>query len=81
MTGWGTLLRVEPQDWDRARTLYRSLARVSGGYQQIVPIAGALIAVVAQRNDVMLVHYDEDFDQIARVTGQAHQWVVPRGSA
>ena len=75
------LLRVEPQDWDRARTLYRSIARVSGGYQQSVPIADALIAVVAQRNDVMLVHYDEDFDQIARVTGQAHQWVVPRGSA
>jgi len=75
------LLRVEPQDWDRARTLYRSLARVSGGYQQSVPIADALIAAVAQRNDVMLVHYDEDFDRIASVTGQAHQWVVPRGSA
>ena len=75
------LLRVEPQDWDRARTLYRSLARVSGGYQQSVPIADALVAAVAQRNDVMLVHYDEDFDRIASVTGQAHQWVVPRGSA
>ena len=75
------LLRVEPQDWDRARTLYRSIARVSGGYQQSVPIADALVAAVAQRNDVMLVHYDEDFDRIASVTGQAHQWVVPRGSA
>ena len=75
------LLRVEPQDWERARTTYRSLAGVSGGYQQSVPIADAIIAAVAQRNDVVLVHYDEDFDRIANVTGQPHQWVVPRGSA
>jgi len=27
-----------------------------------------------------LLHYDADFDQIARVTGQVCQWVVPPGT-
>ncbi len=25
-------------------------------------------------------HYDEDFDRIATITGQAAEWIVPRGS-
>jgi hypothetical protein len=29
---------------------------------------------------LILLHYDSDFDQIAAVTGQACEWVVPAGS-
>jgi len=27
-----------------------------------------------------VLHYDHDYDVIAEVTGQAMEWVVPRGS-
>jgi hypothetical protein len=27
-----------------------------------------------------VLHYDDDYDRIAAVTGQPAQWVVPRGS-
>ena len=73
--------RIEPPDWDRVRSVYRSLSGVTGGYQQSVPIADALIAAVAERHDVAVVHYDEDYDRIAAITGQPVRWVIPRGSA
>ena len=74
-------LRIEPADWDRVRSVYRTLSGVTGGYQQIVPIADALIAAVAERHRVGVVHYDEDYDRIAAITGQPVRWVMPRGSA
>jgi hypothetical protein len=27
-----------------------------------------------------VLHYDQDFDQIGKVTGQPCEWVVPAGS-
>jgi hypothetical protein len=39
-----------------------------------------LIAAVAERERVTVLHYDSDFDLTAEVTGQAMQWVVPRGT-
>jgi len=27
-----------------------------------------------------LLHYDPDFELIASVTGQRHEWIVPRGT-
>jgi predicted nucleic acid-binding protein len=38
------------------------------------------IAAIAQRNDVVLLHYDRHFDAIARVTGQPTEWLARRGS-
>ena len=35
---------------------------------------------VQEANDATLLHYEADFDLIAEVTGQAVEWVVPRGS-
>ena len=28
-----------------------------------------------------VLHYDADFETIAGITGQAHRWVVERGTA
>lgn len=39
-----------------------------------------LIAAAAEDAGLTLLHYDADFDQIARVTGQVCQWVVPPGT-
>ena len=75
------LYRIESADWKRARAVYRRLSAVTGGYQQSVPIADALIAAVAERHGSVLVHYDEDFERVAAITRQPHRWVVPRGTA
>jgi len=26
-----------------------------------------------------VIHYDSDFERIAEITGQPHEWIVPRG--
>jgi predicted nucleic acid-binding protein len=44
-----------------------------------VGMADLLIAAVAERHGLTLLHYDGDFDTIAEITGQDARWVVPRG--
>jgi predicted nucleic acid-binding protein len=39
-----------------------------------------LVAAAAEALDLIVLHYDVDFEQISAVTGQAHEWVVPAGS-
>jgi predicted nucleic acid-binding protein len=39
-----------------------------------------LVAAVAERERVTVLHYDSDYVLIAGVTGQAVQWVVPQGT-
>ena len=39
-----------------------------------------LVAAAAERAGLTVLHYDQDFDLIAEVTGQPTEWVVPRGS-
>jgi predicted nucleic acid-binding protein len=45
-----------------------------------VGLPDLLIAAVAERERVTVLHYDADYDLIAQVTGQPTQWVVPRGA-
>jgi predicted nucleic acid-binding protein len=39
-----------------------------------------LVAAAAELQALALVHYDHDFDQIAKITGQAATWLAPPGS-
>ena len=39
-----------------------------------------LIAAVAERERVTVLHYDSDYELIAQVTSQPVAWVVPRGT-
>jgi predicted nucleic acid-binding protein len=39
-----------------------------------------LIAAVAEREHVTVLHYDSEYDLIAEVSGQPVQWAVPRGA-
>jgi Arc/MetJ family transcription regulator len=43
-------------------------------------VAAKFLQFVAERHRVTLLHYDTDFDLIAKVSGQDTQWVVPQGS-
>ena len=45
-----------------------------------MPLPDLLIAAVAERHTVTILHYATDFDTIAKITDQSSQWVVERGS-
>jgi predicted nucleic acid-binding protein len=39
-----------------------------------------LIAAAAERVQLTVPHDDRDFEYIATITGQTHQWIVPAGA-
>ena len=61
----------------RARQVQRMLASRS---QRGRKVPDLLIAAAAEQAGLTLLHYDSDFDLIARVTGQECEWIVPAGS-
>jgi len=63
---------------DRAVEIQAALAR--GGHHRGVPVADLAIAAAAEQAGLTVLHYDADFDRIARITRQPVEWVVPRGS-
>jgi predicted nucleic acid-binding protein len=71
-------LATRDEDWRRALEVQASLWR--SGRMRAVGLPDLLIAAVAERERVTVMHYDSDYDFIAQVTGQAMQWVVPRGT-
>lgn len=71
-------LPTHDEDWRRALGVQAALWQ--GGKMRSVGLPDLLIAAVAERERVTVLHYDSDYEIIARVTGQAIQWVVPRGS-
>lgn len=62
----------------RALEVQAMLAKRS--QHRAVPLPDLLIAACAERAGLTVLHYDADFERIAKMTGQAVQWVVPRGS-
>ena len=71
-------LSTHDEDWRRALDVQAALWR--GGRMRAVGNPGLLVAALAERERVILLHYDGDYDLIAQVTGQPVQWVVPRGT-
>ncbi|MGA8208510.1 MAG: PIN domain nuclease [Candidatus Dormiibacterota bacterium] len=63
---------------ERAVEVQTALARQ--GQHRGVSIPDLLIAAAAEAADLTVLHYDQDFDLVAEVTGQPCEWVVPRGS-
>jgi predicted nucleic acid-binding protein len=83
---WDALLRavrtfvtvdIDPVDVTRAGGVQRALAAIGLRGRKLPDL---LIAAAAERRGLTLLHYDRDFELIADVTGQRHEWVVPRGS-
>lgn len=48
--------------------------------QHRTPIPDLMLAAIAQASAAVVLHYDADFERIADVTGQPHEWIVPRGT-
>lgn len=72
------LLATDQEDWDRATQIQAALAATSR--TRAVGIADLLVAAVAERHRVTLLHYDRDFDIVASVTAAPVEWIVPAGS-
>jgi predicted nucleic acid-binding protein len=72
-------LTTPDEVWSRAWQVQEALA--DKGLHRSVKVPDLIIAAVAERHGVAVIHYDHDFDHIAAVTGQPVEWVVPAGSA
>lgn len=72
-----SIVDVEPSHIARAARVQRLLAD-RGLRGRKVP--DLLNAAVAEGRDLVVLHYDRDFDLVARVTEQPTDWVVDRGS-
>lgn len=72
------LLPIEQPDWFRALEIQAVLAR--RGQTRAVGLPDLVLAAVAERHRVAVIHYDRDFDLVAEVTGQPVEWVVAPGT-
>lgn len=61
-------LTTEDKDWQRMFEVQFELARTAR--LRAVGLPDLLIAAVAERHRVTLIHHDNDFEIIARITGQ-----------
>jgi predicted nucleic acid-binding protein len=59
-------LPTDPDDYERAAALYRICRRQGETVRRLID---CLIAAVAIRHDVVVLHADGDFDVLARHTG------------
>jgi predicted nucleic acid-binding protein len=71
-------LAIHDEDWRRALDVQGGLWR--RGHMRAVGFPDLLIAAVAEREHVTVLHYDSEYDLIAEVSGQPVQWAVPRGA-
>lgn len=72
--------RLEVDAWDRALALCGGLAARGGLHQRSVRHPELLIAAAMEAAGMTVLHYDEDYDRIAAITGQSVEWLAPRGS-
>jgi predicted nucleic acid-binding protein len=67
-----------PGLWTRARELQLLLA--GDADHRRVPPADLLIAAAADAAGVLLVHYDRDYERLAKVSELRHRWLLPDGA-
>jgi predicted nucleic acid-binding protein len=68
------------EQWGRALEVCEQLALQGGLHHRAVKHPDLLIAAAAEAAGIAVLHYDEDYDRIAKITGQDARWLAPRGS-
>ena len=71
---------IAKDQWNRALWVYEQLSMRGGASQRSVKHPDLLIAAAAEAAAVTVLHYDEDYERIAEITGQATRWLAPKGS-
>jgi predicted nucleic acid-binding protein len=73
-------LEINKSQWERALDVYRQLAGQGGAHHRSVGYPDLLVAAAAESAGATVLHYDEDFERIAAITGQPTRWILPRGA-
>jgi predicted nucleic acid-binding protein len=71
-------LPTDDEHWQTALGAQRALARNS--QHRAVGVADLLTAALAAAHQLIIIHYDDDFETAATVLTFEHHWVLPRGS-
>jgi len=72
---------VPTTDADHRRALEIQAGIAARSQHRALSMVDALVAAVAEARDLVVLHYDADFELVAEITGQRQEWVVPRGTA
>jgi len=80
---WGAMhghrwIDVTTEAMDRALDVHRRLAETSQHRHFRLP--DLIIAATAEMHGATVLHYDADYDRIARITNQPVEWVAEKGS-
>ncbi len=71
---------IGEEQWQRALWVYEQLSAQGEAHQRSVKHPDLLIAAAAEAAGIAIVHYDEDYDRIAEITGQPTRWLAPAGT-
>jgi predicted nucleic acid-binding protein len=76
-----SLDRVEsaPDIWGQAAEIQEALTEQAQHRSASLP--DLIVAATARARGLEILHYDRDFDTIARFTEQPTRWIVPPGTA
>lgn len=69
---------ISTEAMDRSLEVHRELAKHR--QHRNVELRDLIIGATAELAGLTVLHYDEDYDRIAKITGQPVEWVVPKGS-
>jgi predicted nucleic acid-binding protein len=70
---------IDQEVMDRALQVQGALA--NRGLHRAVKLGDLIIAAAAERAQLVVLHYDRDFDRIAETTSQPVEWVATPGTA
>jgi predicted nucleic acid-binding protein len=69
---------VDERCVERALAVQAMLAKDS--QHRAVPLPDLLVAACAENAGLTVLHYDADYERIAKLTKQPVRWIVPHGS-
>jgi predicted nucleic acid-binding protein len=69
---------ITTEAMDRSLEVHRELAKQRK--HRNVKLRDLIMAATAELAGLTVLHYDEDYDRIAKITGQPVEWVAPKGS-
>jgi predicted nucleic acid-binding protein len=74
------LPQVPLDEWCVKRALEVQAMLAERSQHRAASLPDLLIAACAELAGLAVLHYDADFERIAKLTGQPTRWIVPRGS-
>jgi predicted nucleic acid-binding protein len=71
---------VPVTDGDQRRALAIQEGLSARGQHRAISLVDALVAATADSRQLTILHYDADFELVAKLSGQEHEWIVERGT-